>query len=209
VSGASGGGGPATRQNLLRVARRLERVHKGTELLRRKREALVAELFRIARPALHLRTDIGAHAATAYPALARALAQQGRSGLAPFGWPPRRLAVELRAAQTWGIAIGEVTDRPPVRRTLAARGMHPGGTGAATTEAAREFEELTELLLEAAGREALLRRLGDALARTTRQVNSLEHRVAPELGAQVTAMRRTLDEREREEHYRLQRLLRR
>lgn len=207
----SGGaaGQAATRQNLLRVARRLERVHKGTELLRRKREALVAELFRVARPALSLRTDIGVHAATAYPVLARALAEHGRSGLDGFAWPERHLSVELRTGQLWGIGVAEVVDRPPLRRTPEARGMHPASAGAATLEAARSFEELADLLLEAAGREALLGRLGDALSRTTRQVNSLEHRVAPELAGAVASMRRSLDEREREEHYRLQRLLRR
>lgn len=208
MSGAAGSGS-ATRQNLLRVARRLERVHKGTELLRRKREALVAELFRIARPALSLRADIGAHAAAAYPLLAEALGEHGASGLQAYGWPARHPAVELRAGQTWGVGVAEVTERPPMRRTPEARGMHPAAAGAATLEAARAFEELAELLLEAAGREALLRRLGDALARTTRQVNSLEHRVAPELAGAVASMRRTLDEREREEHLRLQRLPRR
>ena len=49
-------GRPApTRQNLLALERRLEHVGKGTGLLRRKREALVAELFRLARPAVSAR----------------------------------------------------------------------------------------------------------------------------------------------------------
>ena len=41
----------ATRMNLLRGQQRLERVARGISLLRRKREALVGELFRIARSA--------------------------------------------------------------------------------------------------------------------------------------------------------------
>jgi vacuolar-type H+-ATPase subunit D/Vma8 len=52
----------------------------------------------------------------------------------------------------------------------------------------------------------LLRRLGEALAQTSRQVNTLERRLAPALRAAVTGIRRTLDEREREERLRLQRL---
>lgn len=64
------------------------------------------------------------------------------------------------------------------------------------------------MLLDAANREALLRRLGDALARTSRQVNTLERRVGPALQSGLTAIRRTLDEREREEHLRLERLVR-
>jgi len=54
----SAGGRPApTRQNLLALERRLHHVAKGTALLRRKREALVAELFRLARPAVSARAS--------------------------------------------------------------------------------------------------------------------------------------------------------
>ena len=75
--------------------------------------------------------------------------------------------------------------------------------------AATEFERLTELLLDAAPREMLIRRLGEALSQTSRQVNTLERRVAPELRRDMAGVRRTLDEREREERLRLKHLLRR
>jgi V/A-type H+-transporting ATPase subunit D len=79
----------------------------------------------------------------------------------------------------------------------------------AVAEAAGRFEALTDLLLDAAPREMLIRRLGEALAQTSRQVNTLDRRVAPELRAQLEVMRRTLEEREREEHLRLKHLTRR
>jgi V/A-type H+-transporting ATPase subunit D len=69
--------------------------------------------------------------------------------------------------------------------------------------AATGFEQLAELLLNAAPREMLLQRLGQARAQTSRQVNTLERRVAPALASRVAAIRRTLEEREREEHARL------
>jgi H(+)-transporting ATP synthase subunit D len=199
---------PATRQNLLALQRRLDRVDKGTGLLRRKREALAAELFRLARPAASARASIAARAATAYPSLVGALAREGADGLRALGWPARDLKVGIRSTQVWGIAVAEILDRPPVRRTLQARGVAPPGASGAADEAATAFEELAELLLDAANREALLRRLGEALARTSRQVNTLERRLGPALRADLGAIRRTLDEREREEHLRLERLLR-
>ncbi|HLZ44812.1 MAG TPA: V-type ATP synthase subunit D [Gemmatimonadales bacterium] len=55
----------------------------------------------------------------------------------------------------------------------------------------------------------LIRRLGQALAQTSRQVNTLERRLAPVLRGTVTRIRRALDEREREERLRLKRLKRR
>jgi vacuolar-type H+-ATPase subunit D/Vma8 len=78
----------------------------------------------------------------------------------------------------------------------------------ATTEATAAFEELTELLLNAANRETLLGHLGEALARTSRQVNTLERRLQPALNAHLVTIRRTLEEREREDHVRLERRMR-
>jgi len=197
-----------TRQNLLALQRRLERIAKGTGLLRRKREALVAELFRLARPAASARASIADRAATAYPALLSALAREGVDGLQALGWPGRDLGVEIRAGQVWGIAVAEILRRPPIRRTPHARGLPAGAASGATAEATVAFEELTELLLDAANREALLRRLGNALALTSRQVNTLERRLEPALRGNLGTIRRTLDEREREEHLRVGRLLR-
>jgi V/A-type H+-transporting ATPase subunit D len=197
-----------TRQNLLSLQRRLERVGKGTALLRRKREALVAELFRLARPAASARLSIGERAGRAYPALLRALAYDGPDGLRALGWPGRDFRVDIRSSQVWGIAVAEILGRPPMARTAEARGVPPASTSGAAVQATTAFEELAEALLEAANREALLRRLGDALARTSRQVNTLERRLQPSLLSDLTTIRQTLEEREREEHLRLERLLR-
>jgi H(+)-transporting ATP synthase subunit D len=204
----SGLGGMApTRMNLIRAARHLERIGKGVELLRRKREALVTELFRLARPAADARAQIEERTRTAYPALLGALVAHGLVGLRALAWPTRDVLVEIEPGSVWGIAVSTIVRRPPLARTLGARGTAPGGTGPATVRATGEFERLVELLLDAAPREMLIRRLGEALSQTSRQVNTLERRVAPALRLQLTTVRRTLDEREREERHRLKHLL--
>lgn len=197
---------PATRLNLLRTARRLAQVTRGVGLLRKKREALVAELFRLARPAADARAQITASGARAYPLLLGALAIHGRAGLRAQAWPEPLVQVEVEPGIVWGVVISRITARPAVARTLAARGTAPGFTGPAAAAATAEFERLTDLLLEAAPREMVIRRLGEALARTSRQVNTLERRFAPALRDAVASMRRSLDEREREERLRLQHL---
>ncbi len=195
--------------NLVRARRRLERVGKGVALLRRKREALVAEFFRLARPAASARSVIAECCARAYPVLLRALTVQGQPALRAIGWPARDLAVEIRPGQVWGISVSDISSRPPLARTLEARGTAPGSAGPAAVRTAEEFETLADLLLDAAPREMLIRRLGEALAQTTRRVNTLERRVSPALRARTSLIRRTLDEREREERLRLRFLARR
>jgi V/A-type H+-transporting ATPase subunit D len=195
-----------TRSNLLRSRRRLARVVRGIDLLTRKRRALAAELFRVATPAIAARARVNDRAASAYPALVLARAARGGADLAASGWPTRQIEVEVTARESWGVAAGVVQRLSPVTRSLAGRGMSPGLTGPSTGAAAGEFEALLELLLDAASAELLLRRLADALTRTSRQVNTLERRVAPELGSAVRQVRAQLEEREREDHTRLQHL---
>ena len=197
-----------TRLNLLRSRRRLDRVREGADLLRRKREALVRELLGQARPAVDERERIGHAAAAAYPALVNALGQRGSSDVMATAEPLRDVSVAMRSTQVWGLAVGSVSEAPTLERTLEARGTAPGPTGAASVEAAQAFETLTQLLIEAAPREMLLRRLGQAVAQTSRQVRALERRVEPALTSAVSTMTNLLDEREREEHMRLRHFLR-
>ena len=193
----------STRMNLVRARRRLERVGKGIALLRRKREALVVQFFHLARPAADARMIISERCARCYPALLRALAFNGQPVLRALGWPERELSVEIRAGQVWGISVSDIAARPPLSRTVEERGTSPGTTGPAAVEAAEGFEGLVDLLLTAAPREMLIRRLGEALVRTTRQVNTLERRVSPGLQVRANIIRRALEEREREERLRL------
>lgn len=205
-----GGRAPApTRMNLLRTARRLAQVRHGAGLLRRKREALVARLFTLARPAADARHEIAEHARAAYAALLPALARHGAAGLTALGWPARDVFVDIEGQSVWGIPVATITGHAPLVRTAGARSVSPAGTGLEAGAAAEAFERLAEVLLDAAPREALLRRLGEALAQASRQVNTLERRLAPALERNVGAIRGTLDEREREERIRLERLRRR
>lgn len=197
-----------TRMNLIQATRRLERVAKGAELLRRKREALVSELFRLARPAADARAQIERATAVAYPSLLAALASYGLAGLRAVAWPARDVALEMAPGSLWGIPVSTIVRRPPFVRTLPARGTPPGANGSTPARAAGEFERLTELLLDAAPREMVIRRLGEALSQTSRQVNTLERRVAPALRTGIVGVRRALEEREREDRLRLRTLTR-
>jgi V/A-type H+-transporting ATPase subunit D len=193
----------ATRMNLVRARRELDRVKRGIGLTRRKREALVAELFRLARPAVDVRARIADAATQAAEALAHALAVHGVAGLDAMAWTLREPTVELRAAQVWGLAVSDVIDRTPVARTFDARGLAPSGVGPSAGDAAARFEALADLLIDAAPREQRVRRLSEAVADTTRRLLTLEQHVAPRLATQVATVRQQLEEREREEHLRL------
>ena len=198
-----------TRSGLVRASAQLGRVKKGRELLNRKREALIHELFKSARPALNAREEVGERAREAYRTLLHALSVQGRASLETFAWPEREVEVVLEETQVWGISVPSVASHTPIQRTLTARETSAPSVGPAAAQAATEFEHLIELVLEALPKEQLVRRLGDALAKATRQVNTLQLRVEPQLAAELRTVKQMLEERERDERSRLRHVLRR
>jgi V/A-type H+-transporting ATPase subunit D len=168
----------------------------------------VRELFRLARPAADVRARIADGFREAYDSLLAALALHGRAGLRALAGPARDLAVQIEAGQLWGINVSEITGRPSLRRMLDARGIAPGSVGPTTADTARRFESLAELLLDAAAAEQRIRRIGEAVAQQTRHLRTLEQRLMPELQSQMAGIKRTLEEREREEYLRLKHLQR-
>lgn len=196
----------ATRNNLLRARSQLDRVRKGASVVHRKRQALVSHLFRIARPAVDARTEIAQRSTDATGMLVDAFADVGSDALRTLAVPAAPIEVEIQPAQVWGVAVADVAAVSPVRRTLDARGTPPGSTSPAVVAATNAYEHLTELLLTSAANEIRVTRLAEAVAAASRQLQVLQHRIEPRLVAQIGQMRRTLEEREREEHLRLKHL---
>ncbi len=197
-----------TRANLLQARLQLARVKRGAQVVRRKRQALVALLFQVAKPAVSARAEIERHVADAWPPLLAALAVHGRDGLRALSWPSRQLEVDVRPQQVWGVAVADIQCAVALKRTLDARGTVPSSTGPAAMEAASRFEELAGLLLEAATAELRVSRLAAAVSQTSQQLHVLEQRLEPSLATQISLVRRTLEEREREEHLVLKHLQR-
>jgi V/A-type H+-transporting ATPase subunit D len=195
-----------TRDELLRARRLLERVAQGASLLRRKREALVRALVPLARPVAEQRRAITETAAAAYAAELDALAVHGAAAVEATAWPARELEIDLDVERVWGVVVPKLGQVPVFDRDLAARATAPGSTGPALFEAANRFETLATRLLAAAGREVHVRALGGALARTSRQLHTLEQRVEPTLKSRIAQIGRALSERDREDQTRLRKL---
>jgi V/A-type H+-transporting ATPase subunit D len=195
-----------TRSNLLRLRAQLIRVRKGGEIIRRQRQGLVTHLFKVARPALDSRMEIARHATDASTALLDALAGNGYDGLRALAAPDRAIEVEIRPSQIWGVAVADVERIAPVHRTLDARGNPPGSSGESVARAADEYEELVDLLIGTAATEVRVTRLAEAVALASQRMRVLQERVEPRLVGDVGLATATLEEREREEHFRLKQL---
>lgn len=192
--------------NLLQRKQQAQLAVQGVDLLKRKRDALVADFFNIVRQSLLARERLTKACQEAYIVLALSKAWEGREALEAAAMADRReVLVDIEVRNVWGTKIPEVEVKE-VRRTLLERGHNPATTSARTEESAADFEEVLRAILEAAATEIKLKKIGEEIKKTTRRVNALEQVVIPRLRGEIRFITAVLEQRAREDVFRLKRI---
>jgi V/A-type H+-transporting ATPase subunit D len=192
--------------NLLQRKQQAKIATQGVDLLKRKRDALVADFFNIVRQALAAREQLTKISEEAYVMLALAKAWEGREALEAAAMADRReVLVDIEVRNVWGTKIPEVAVKE-VRRTLLERGHNPTSTSLRTVESASNFENVLHAILEVAATEIKLRKIGEEIKKTTRRVNALEQVVIPRLIGEIRFITAVLEQRAREDVFRLKRI---
>jgi V/A-type H+/Na+-transporting ATPase subunit D len=200
---------PATRMALLELRARRDIARRGREHLSSKRQALATELFAVVARVMaeRERLDERLREAARMLALARALdGEEALESLALAGAREVPLDVEQRAV--WGIPV-PVVRAPRLTRAPDARGASPLDLPPVAVAAAERHEEALETLLGVCSDEVRLRRVGEEIRRTSRQINALDELVVPALAAEIDRIDLVLEERAREDLTRLKHFKRR
>ncbi len=198
--------GGATRTELLARRAQIALAEQGRDLLQEKREQLMAEFRASAQTVLAGSDALEAAAGAARRALDRTRARDGPEAVASAGFAAGgHVEVEAGVETIMGVRVPRIEHRP-VGRLATARGYSLAGTTARLDAAADRFEAQVDLVLQVAAGELRLRLLAAEIATTTRRVNALQHIVIPALAASRERIERVLDEREREDHFRLKRV---
>ncbi len=200
---------PATRMNLITHRTRMSLALSGVELLKNKREALIEDFFGIVDTIIHSRGEIAREVqrSTVLSGLAKAFSG-GHALKAASLSAKGEIPIHTRETNIWGIRIPEIQFQS-LRRTPDARGMLPMDTPSHILETAEAYEQLLEHVLRVASQEIRLKRLGEEIRRVTRRINALEQSLIPSLTRQIRSIRETLQEREREDIFRLKHIKRR
>lgn len=183
------------RAGRMRVERRLQTARHGAELLDRKQRIMATELERLQLRAGQIRLEWEDRGREAAVWLQRAAALDGRERIGAAS-PSEPAEVEVR----WGGAMGVVfpedalCEPPP---TVPA-----GGSSALSYAAAVHRSALTAAVRDAAAQRAVLLVSAELAATRTRQ-RAVEKKWVPRLEDELLAIRRQLDEQEREEGLRL------
>ncbi len=193
-----------TRYTLLRIKRRREVLTRGMELIRRRREALTREFMGLVEECLKRREELTEHIQRAQRKLEFATAMNPASVESLSCAVKRDVSLEVRVKNIWGVNVPEI-EEIPLSRGLKAMGVSALVESAQAIETALEFEGIMAELVKIASRETRLVRIGEMIRKDTRRINALEEVILPQLEKSLKTIERVLEEREREEVFRLKR----
>ncbi len=195
-----------TRSELINVKRRIQLSKSGYNLLKKKRDGLMFEIFEIIDQVKTLRNELVAEYKKAQEAIDFASAVEGgltvRSIANTVSNPP---TVTLREHNIMGVRVPKI-ESDQVRRELTERGYGLVGTSPAIDEAVTAYEALVEKIIAAAELETSIKRLLDEVEKTKRRVNALEFKVLPELEEVKKFIAFRLEEMERESLFTMKRI---
>jgi V/A-type H+-transporting ATPase subunit D len=192
-----------TRSNLLRTRDALELAREGYDILDRKREVLSTELVHVAHDAERLEAQLHELLAAAYHALELAKMTMGRERIE---WAAlavdKTIEVRIRPRSVMGVLIPMIEAEGEAPAT--PYGL--GDTTVALDEAASRFTEVLDRIPDLSETMTTAWRLARELQKTQRRVNALQYIFIPEYETTVAYIESVLEEREREETFRLKRL---
>lgn len=196
-----------TRSELLERRQQIQLAQQSMDLLKKKRDALLIEFMSVMDETLRLSGVLQKTADEAQYSLAVAQAVDGHVSLRSAALATKgEITVDMTGTKIMGVSVPVVTKGESPVRTPFTRGYSITGVSSRIDETADKFERVLDVIIEYADIETRLKRLGEEIQKTNRRVNALEQITIPQLHDQVAYIRMTLDERAREDMFRLKKV---
>jgi V/A-type H+-transporting ATPase subunit D len=196
-----------TRSELLERRSQIQLAVQGMDLLKQKRDALLIEFMSVMDETLRLSGSLQKAVSDAQYSLAVAKSVDGNVSVRSAAMATKgEVTIDMTGTKIMGVSVPVVTKgRSPVRSSFT-RGYSITGVSSRIDETADRFEKILDVIIEYADIETRLKRLGEEIQKTNRRVNALEQITVPGLKEQVAYIRQTLDERAREDLFRLKKV---
>jgi V/A-type H+-transporting ATPase subunit D len=195
-----------TRMELMRLKAQIRLAEQGRDLLRQKMDALIQEFFRILSTVSESRDELEQVSRAADLALMIAEAVDDPVTLRSASFATRRsITVDISGKNIMGVPV-PVIEKKRVSKSMLERGYGIITTSARIDETAERYELELDLLIKLAEIETAMRRLGTEIQMNRRRVNALEQILIPELKSQAKYIKNAIEEREREDLFRLKKV---
>jgi len=164
------------------------------------------EFQKMLKPIVQAHRELDRTAREAIALLSLALGRDGPEVVRSAALPSAgKLGVIREEEKVWGVRIPNLkpVENLEGKRT---RGYTLLSVSARIDLAAMAYESLMARIFELVPLEARMKKIGQEIRKTSRRVNTLEQRVIPQLQAEMRFIRQVLEDREREDKFRLKRL---
>jgi len=196
-----------TRSELLERRSQIQLAVQGMDLLKQKRDALLIEFMSVMDETLRLSGSLQKAVADAQYSLAVAKSVDGNVSVRSVAMATKgEVTIDMTGTKIMGVSVPVVTKGRSPMRSSFTRGYSITGVSSRIDETADRFEKILDVIIEYADIETRLKRLGEEIQKTNRRVNALEQITVPGLKEQVAYIRQTLDERAREDLFRLKKV---
>jgi V/A-type H+-transporting ATPase subunit D len=196
-----------TRSELLERRAQIGLAVQGMDLLKQKRDALLIEFMSVMDETLRLSGSLQKAVADAQYSLAVAKSVDGNVSVRSVAMATKgEVTIDMTGTKIMGVSVPVVTKGRSPMRSSFTRGYSITGVSSRIDESADRFEKILDVIIEYADIETRLKRLGEEIQKTNRRVNALEQITVPGLKEQVAYIRQTLDERAREDLFRLKKV---
>lgn len=195
-----------TRMELIKKNAQIKMAEQGRDLLREKMDVLIREFFLVAESFSQSRSELEAVANDAQFSLLMAEAVDDSIALESASFATKKgISLEIRGKNIMGVPV-PVIEKKRASKTVLERGYGILGTSGRIDEVAEKFEAEIDILLDLTEKETAMRRLGSEIQMNRRRVNALEQVLIPELKKQAKYIRISIEEREREDLFRLKKV---
>jgi V/A-type H+-transporting ATPase subunit D len=196
-----------TRMELLALRKRRDIAERGRDLLREKLDALMIEFFENVRQISALRDRSHTLLQEAYTLFTEAQMVHGLTRLEQFGVGVEdRFDLNMKTRNVIGVSLPQLQIKASPVKTAPYNLL---ATSAKLDEATMKMVEALKAIAELSSAEAATRKLAEAIASTKRRVNSLDYVIIPRVLQSIRYIQMHLEEREREDFFRLKRIKRR
>lgn len=192
-----------TKSNLIKSKSSLELSKKGFELLDKKRIVLIREMMELVDKAKGIQSRIYTTVAEAYDALQVVNIIMGIKGVEDIAYSiPKDEEFEVLLKSVMGVDIPTI--KYEEKEFHPTYGFH--NTNATLDRAAHKFREVKYMIYELAEIDNSIFKLAKEIQKTQKRTNALQHIQIPKYKEQIKYIQEVLEEKEREDFFRLKKI---
>jgi len=195
-----------TRSELINLKKKIKLAQMGHDLLKRKKDGLVREFFKILEQVKKQRQFLVQNYRASVSRLEIARALEGTSSIESLSFALKdEPDVLIQGRSIMGVKVPKI-DTTFIRRPLLERGYGIIGTSSYSDELVEAWEGVLEMIVKSVEVETALKRILFEIEKTKRRVSALEYIVIPNMESAAAFIRLRLEEMERENLFRLKRI---